>query len=85
MRSEEFRRRWAVHDVKRKSHGSMRLRHPLAGELTLHYETFALATDQELALSTYHAEPGSASEEALRLVASWGADAAQERPTVARG
>lgn len=76
VKSEDFRRLWAVHDVQRKSHGSMRLLHPLAGEFTLRYETFALATDQELALSTYHAEPGSASEEALRLVASWGADAA---------
>lgn len=76
VNSEDFRRLWAVHDVKRKSHGSMRLLHPLAGEFTLRYETFALTTDQELALSTYHAEPGSVSEEALRLVASWGADAA---------
>jgi hypothetical protein len=76
VKSEEFRRLWAVHDVKRKSHGSMRLMHPLAGEFTVRYETFALATDQELALSAYHAEPGSASQEALRLVASWGADAA---------
>jgi transcriptional regulator with XRE-family HTH domain len=75
VRSEDFRRLWAVHDVQRKSHGSMRLTHPLAGEFTLRYETFALAADQELALSTYHAEPGSASEQALRLVASWGADA----------
>jgi hypothetical protein len=48
----------------------------LAGEFTVRYETFALATHQELALSTYHAEPGSASEQALRLVASQGADAA---------
>lgn len=79
VKSEDFRRLWAVHDVKRKSHGSMRLTHPLAGELTVRYETFALATDEELALSTYHAEPGSPSEEALRLVASWGADAARER------
>jgi transcriptional regulator with XRE-family HTH domain len=79
VKSEDFRRLWAVHDVKRKSHGSMRLMHPLAGELTVRYETFALATDEELALSTYHAEPGSPSEEALRLVASWGADAARER------
>ena len=66
----------APHDVKRKSHGSLRLMHPLVGEFTVRYETFALTTGQELALSTYHAEPGSALEQALRLVASWGADAA---------
>ncbi|HEY2694899.1 MAG TPA: hypothetical protein VGJ45_05485 [Pseudonocardiaceae bacterium] len=44
VKSEEFRRLWAVHDVKRKSHGSMRPMHPLAGEFTVRYETFALAT-----------------------------------------
>ncbi|MFJ4847820.1 MULTISPECIES: helix-turn-helix domain-containing protein [unclassified Streptomyces] len=84
LRSEDFRRLWAAHDVKRKSHGSMRLLHPLAGELTLRYESFALPDDQEQSLSTYHAEPGSASREALGLIASWGTDAARERAAAAR-
>ena len=75
MRSGDFRRLWAAHDVKRKSHGGMRLMHPLAGELTLRYETLALPGDQEQSLSMYHAEPGSTAEEALRLLASWGVDA----------
>ncbi|MFI7611146.1 helix-turn-helix domain-containing protein [Nonomuraea terrae] len=66
--SGDFRRLWASHDVKNKAHGSMRMTHPLAGELTLRYETFTLPGDQEQSLSTYHAEPGSASEEALRLL-----------------
>jgi hypothetical protein len=79
VRSEEFRALWASHNVKRKSHGSMRLMNPLAGELTVRYETFALPGDQELSLSTYHAEPCSPSEEALRLLASWGADAVVAR------
>ncbi|MCI2423744.1 helix-turn-helix domain-containing protein [Saccharopolyspora sp. K220] len=84
MKSEDFRRLWAAHDVKKKSHGSMRLMNPLAGELTLRYETFALPGDQEQSLATYHAEPGSASEEALRLLASWGADASQDWSAAAR-
>ncbi|MFE6962148.1 helix-turn-helix domain-containing protein [Streptomyces sp. NPDC057696] len=79
MKSEDFRRLWASHNVKQKTHGTMRLTHPLVGELTLRYETLALPGDQEQSLSTYHAEPGSHSEEALRLLASWGADAAQDR------
>nr|WP_318528367.1 hypothetical protein [Nonomuraea gerenzanensis] len=74
--SEGFRARWAAHHVKRKSHGTVRLVHPLVGELALRYENFSLPGDEEQSLSTYHAEPGSASEEALRLLASWGADAA---------
>ncbi|MGW9129781.1 helix-turn-helix domain-containing protein [Streptomyces sp. NPDC055681] len=80
MMSEDFRRLWAAHDVKKKTHGTMRLSHPLIGELTLRYETLALPGDQEQSLTTYHAKPGSPSEEALRLLASWGADASQERP-----
>ncbi|GAA1312705.1 DNA-binding protein [Planotetraspora silvatica] len=84
MKSEDFRTLWAAHDVKKKSHGSMRLSHPLTGELTLRYETFTLPGDQEQSLETYHAEPGSASEEALRLVASWGADASRDWSAAAR-
>ncbi|MEU0741642.1 helix-turn-helix transcriptional regulator [Streptomyces sp. NPDC006134] len=75
VKSEEFRRLWATHDVKEKSYGVKRLRHPLAGELTLSFETFQLVDDSEQSLITYHAEPGSPSAEALRLLASWGADA----------
>ncbi|MEV6587664.1 helix-turn-helix domain-containing protein [Streptomyces acidicola] len=75
MKSEEFRRLWATHDVKEKGHGVKRLRHPLVGELTLAYETFRLPDDSEQSLITYHAEPGSPSAEALRLLASWGTDA----------
>ena len=35
VKSEEFRRLWATHDVKEKSHGVKRLRHPLVGDLSL--------------------------------------------------
>lgn len=48
MKSEDFRTKWATHNVKRKTH------------------------DTRLS----HAEPASPSAEALRLLASWGADAA---------
>ncbi|WP_405618435.1 helix-turn-helix domain-containing protein [Streptomyces sp. NBC_00076] len=75
VKSEEFRRLWATHDVKEKSHGLKRLRHPLVGHLDLEFESFRLVDDHEQSLVTYHAEPGSPSAEALRLLASWGADA----------
>ncbi|MFE1292065.1 helix-turn-helix domain-containing protein [Streptomyces sp. NPDC058751] len=75
VKSEDFRRLWATHDVKEKSHGVKLLRHPLVGELALQFESFRLAGDTELALVTYHAEPGSSSAQALRLLASWGTDA----------
>jgi transcriptional regulator with XRE-family HTH domain len=75
VKSEEFRRLWATHDVKEKSHGVKRLRHPLVGELSLNFEGFAVPGDAEQTLVTYHAEPGSPSAQALRLLASWGTDA----------
>ncbi|MGC4981113.1 MULTISPECIES: helix-turn-helix domain-containing protein [unclassified Streptomyces] len=75
VKSEDFRRLWATHDVKEKSHGVKLLRHPLVGDLALQFESFRLIGDSELALVTYHAEPGSGSAEALRLLASWGTDA----------
>ncbi|MET7898572.1 helix-turn-helix transcriptional regulator [Streptomyces mirabilis] len=75
VKSEEFRRLWAAHDVKDKCHGIQRLHHQLVGELDLRLESFHLADDHEQTLVTYHAEPGSPSAEALRLLASWGTDA----------
>ncbi|CAL9564052.1 hypothetical protein SUDANB176_04703 [Streptomyces sp. enrichment culture] len=75
VKSEEFRRLWAAHDVKEKSHGVKRVRHPLVGELTLSFESFRPAGETEQSLVTYFAEPGSPSAEALRLLGSWGTDA----------
>ncbi|MBG0852895.1 helix-turn-helix domain-containing protein [Streptomyces spinoverrucosus] len=75
VKSQEFRRLWATHDVKEKSYGVKRLHHPLVGELSLSFETFRMIDDAEQSLITYHAEPGSPSAEALRLLASWGRDA----------
>ncbi|MFH9826515.1 helix-turn-helix transcriptional regulator [Streptomyces bobili] len=75
VKSEEFRRLWATHNVKERCHGIQRLHHPLVGELDLRLESFHQADAHEQMLVTYHAEPDSPSAEALRLLASWGADA----------
>ncbi|ANP49098.1 transcriptional regulator with XRE-family HTH domain [Streptomyces griseochromogenes] len=80
VKSEEFRRLWATHDVKEKSHGVKRLHHPLVGDLALHYEGFRLTDGSDQSLVTYHAEPGSPSAQSLRLLASWATDAAQAVP-----
>ncbi|MGW2774934.1 helix-turn-helix domain-containing protein [Streptomyces olivaceoviridis] len=77
VKSEEFRRLWATHDVKEKSHGVKQLRHPLVGDLALNFESFRLTDGSEQSLVTYHADPGSPSADSLRLLASWGADAAR--------
>ncbi|MFE7649960.1 helix-turn-helix transcriptional regulator [Streptomyces phaeoluteigriseus] len=75
VKSEDFRRLWATHDVKEKSHGVKKLRHPLVGDLSLNFEGFQLLGESEQSMVSYHADPGSPSAEALRLLASWGADA----------
>ncbi|MFI6339688.1 helix-turn-helix transcriptional regulator [Streptomyces sp. NPDC050535] len=77
VKSEDFRRLWATHDVKEKNYGVKRLRHPLVGDLSLQFESFQLTGDSDQILVTYHAEPGSPSAEALRLLGSWGRDASR--------
>ena len=72
-RSEEFRARWASHDVRFHRSGTKRLRHPLVGDLTVAYESLDLPADPSLTLVTYSAEPGSASEGALQELAGWSA------------
>ncbi len=72
-RSEEFRRRWGAHDVRRHSAGTKRFQHPVVGELTLHYQVAELVGEPGVGLTVYTADPASASEERLRLLASWAA------------
>jgi transcriptional regulator with XRE-family HTH domain len=81
VKSEEFRRLWATHDVKEKSHGVKHLHHPLVGDLSLNFESFRLTDDTDQSLVTYHAEPGSPSADSLRLLASWGTDATHAVPS----
>jgi transcriptional regulator with XRE-family HTH domain len=72
-RSETFRTRWAAHNVRFHDTGSKRFHHPVVGDLSLTYETMQLAADAGLMLFVYTAEPGSKSDEALNLLASWAA------------
>jgi transcriptional regulator with XRE-family HTH domain len=72
-RSQEFRGRWAAHHVRIHTTGVKRLHHPVVGDLELAFETFPLAADPGQSLLTYTAEPGSPSQHALHLLASWAA------------
>ena len=74
--SETFRRLWADHDVRTHGAGTKRFQHPVVGELTLAYEELAITAEPGQVLLVYTAEPGSPSAERLRLLASWGTDAA---------
>ncbi len=70
-RSETFRTRWAAHNVRFHDSGSKRFHHPVVGDVSLTFETMQLAADEGLMLFVYTAEPGSRSDEALNLLASW--------------
>jgi transcriptional regulator with XRE-family HTH domain len=72
-RSQQFRGRWAAHHVRIHTTGVKRLHHPVVGDLELAFESFPLAADPGQSLLTYTAEPGSPSQDALRLLASWAA------------
>ena len=83
-RSEDFRRRWAAHDVKYHRTGRKRFHHPLVGDLELDYEAFELAGDPGQRINVYTAPPDSPSEEALRLLASWTAAESATAPHTTR-
>jgi transcriptional regulator with XRE-family HTH domain len=71
--SEAFRTRWAAHNVRFHNTGVKHLNHPVVGELYLTFNRLDLAADPGLTIFTYTAEPGSRSEEALKLLGSWAA------------
>lgn len=70
VKSVDFRRLWARHDIRQKSHETKRFRHPLVGELTLTYEALTVNSAPGQQLVVYQAEPGSPSAEALSLLGS---------------
>jgi len=79
--SDTFRRLWAAHNVRTHGSGTKRFRHPVVGEVTLAYEELAITAEPGLVVLIYTAEPGSHSEERLRLLASWAASQ-EVRPSV---
>ncbi|WP_338090715.1 helix-turn-helix transcriptional regulator [Planosporangium thailandense] len=70
-RSDEFRTRWAAHNVRLHQTGVKHFHHPVVGDLSLAFEAMPLPADPGLTMTAYSAEPGSASQDALRLLASW--------------
>ncbi|HEY4460597.1 MAG TPA: transcriptional regulator, partial [Pseudonocardiaceae bacterium] len=78
LRSDRFRTLWARHDVRQKTSGVTRLRHPQVGPLDLRYEKLALPGTGGQMLVTFHAEPGTPSAERLQLLAHLTADYAED-------
>ncbi|WP_249998633.1 helix-turn-helix transcriptional regulator [Actinoplanes sp. M2I2] len=84
LKSPDFRRLWARHDVRGKTHEAKQFRHHQVGELTLTYDSLTVdgATDQQLVV--YQAEPGSVSRQALALLGTVAADLPAAPVTAAR-
>ncbi|SMD27396.1 Helix-turn-helix domain-containing protein [Kibdelosporangium aridum] len=76
--SREFAQLWANHDARGKALETKRFNHSDVGPLTLTMQTFDVRSSRGQELVVYHAEPGSKSSEALKLLGSLAASACQE-------
>jgi transcriptional regulator with XRE-family HTH domain len=72
LKSADFRRLWARHDVSGETRTARRLRHREVGDLTLTCELLSINSPPGLQLIILHAEPGSLSEHALTQLGSLG-------------
>lgn len=70
-RSEEFRTRWAAHNVTAHRSGTKQFHHAEIGEITLTYHVLTISAAPGLALVGYTAEPNSPSAHAIQILASW--------------
>ncbi len=74
--SSEFGTWWSQHDVGTHHYGSKRFNHPIVGDITVFHEATRLS-DGDQYLFLYSVEPGSPSEDAMRLLESWVATEAE--------
>jgi MmyB-like transcription regulator ligand binding domain/Helix-turn-helix domain len=70
LASTDFARLWAEHPVQLCASGVKRFHHPEVGRLDLDYQALHLPEEDGSRLLLMHAVPGSASDDALRLLAS---------------
>jgi transcriptional regulator with XRE-family HTH domain len=75
--SAEFAALWERHDARGKRIETKRFSHPEVGDLTLRMQAFDVRAAPGQELVVYHAEPGSASAEGLRLLGSLAATEAR--------
>lgn len=70
IRSAEFRRLWARHDVRESVSGTKTFRVPGVGDVVLDWDTYPLPGNPGPVLLIFTAEPGSADADRLRLLTS---------------
>lgn len=69
-RSDTFRYRWAKHNVRHHRTGIKRIRHPDVGDLEFSYQAMGLPANPEWFMFAFTAEPGSGTEERMKLLGS---------------
>jgi transcriptional regulator with XRE-family HTH domain len=72
-RSEVFRDRWANANVRKHDAVAKIANHPIVGDITLQLVGTEIISEPGLSLMIYAAEPGTAAEDQLQLLASWAA------------
>lgn len=77
--SPDFAAMWERHDARSKRHESKRLHHKEVGDLTLRMNAFDVKSAPGQELIVYHAEPGSTSADALRLLGTLAATRGEEQ------
>jgi hypothetical protein len=70
IRSAEFRRLWARHDVRASVSGTKTFRVPEVGDVVLDWDTYPLPGEPGPFMLVFTAEPGSADADRLHLLAS---------------
>jgi transcriptional regulator with XRE-family HTH domain len=74
-RSEQFRSRWAAHNVRFHRTGHKRIHHPVVGILDLDFEALEFPAHPGLTLLAYTAAAGTPTADSLKMLASWAATA----------
>jgi len=69
-RSDTFRYRWARHDVRHHRAGMKRIHHPEVGDLELRYQAMEFPANADWFMFAFTAQPGSPTEERLKLLGS---------------
>ncbi|MEU3097152.1 helix-turn-helix transcriptional regulator [Streptomyces sp. NPDC006967] len=83
IRSAEFRRLWARHDVRASVSGTKTFRVPEVGDIVLDWDTYPLPGRPGPVMLVFTAEPGGADADRLHLLASLRATRSNGRATPA--
>ena len=69
IRSAEFRRLWARHDVRESVHGAKVIHHPRVGDLAMEWDAYPLPGSPGPVMIVFTPQPGAADDQ-LRLLGS---------------